>query len=271
MADGSILRTRALWGALVLAALVAPAVLSAQRSSPRVTWGLDSLRAGFCVHFLVDPATAARTPFRSADFVPLSEAANVHPSLRQVAMHDPQYAGWTPSAICTYQFASTRRGNRVQRDAGRSQVIGVWRLASRTVESPVPAEVMASSFDLGKQLSRPGLRVGLVRSSMGKVPESDQQALTVEIDRKTFITWNGDWSPDSTQSVGGANETWRLRGTEESVWMAQRAFQPAEALLMVGSVRVEGKTELARLLHASPIRWVGPLYRGGSGEIAFFR
>lgn len=272
MADGSLFGTRALPGALVLAVLLVPNVLPAQqRESPRIVWGLDSLRAGFCVHFLVDPAAASRTPFRPADFVPLSAAANVHSSLRQVATLDRQYASWTPAAICAYQFAGTRRGSRVQREGDKSQVVGVWRLASRSEGSPVPAEIMASGFDLGKQLSRPGLRVGLVRSQTGKVPESDQQSLTLEIDRQTSITWNGTWSPDSSQSVGRPNETWRLRGTEQSVWTAQRSLQPAEALLMVGSVRVEGKTEIARLLRASPIRWVGPLYRGGSGEIAFFR
>jgi hypothetical protein len=256
--------------AALAAGLLVPALLVAQ-GSPRVTWGVESLQAGFCVHFLLDPALVERTPFRKADLVPLSDAVDVDPSLRHAAAESADFAAWTPSAICTYQFAATRRGSRVQRDDDKPQVISVWRLAARSPGEPVPADVMASSFDLAKQLSRPGLRVGLVRSTSGKVPESTMDELKVVIDRSTTITWSGVVSPDTALDVGPASEQWRLRGTEESLWTAQRTFQPTEALRMVGSVNVVGKTDLARVLQASPIRWVGPLYRGGSGEIAFFR
>lgn len=244
---------------------------AASQAAPRVTWGVEGLQAGFCVHFLLNPALVDRTPFRRADLVPLSEAVNVDASLRHAAAESADFAAWTPSAICTYQFASTRRGNRVQRDGDKPQVISVWRLAARSEDEPVPADVMASSFDLARQLSRPGLRVGLVRSTSGKVPESTMDELSVVIDRSTTITWSGVFAADSSLAAGQATERWRLRGTEESVWTALRSFQPTEALRMVGSVSVVGKTDLARVMQASPIRWVGPLYRGGSGEIAFFR
>jgi hypothetical protein len=269
VADGSWPGAGARLAALALALWVPAAGLKAQAPEARLAWGLDSLRAGFCLHFLMDPAAARATPFRRSDFVPLAEAGGVHPSL-QVAAQDAQYATWTPSAICAYQFASTRRGRRVQRNGNKSQVVGVWRLASRPGE-PVPVQLMASSFDLAKQLSRPSIRVVLMRAATGKVPESEDRTLSIEVDRKTHISWNGTWVPDSSQAVGPATETWRLEGTENSHWTAQVAFQPAEALLMVGSVQVRGKTDLARLLQASPIRWAGPFYRGGSGEISFFR
>ncbi len=256
--------------ALAAAGLLVPGLLAAQ-GAPRVTWGVEGLQAGFCVHFLLDPALVDRTPFRKTDLVPLSEAANVDASLRHAAAESAAFAGWTPSALCTYQFAATRRGNRVQRDEDKPQVITVWRLASRSETDPVPADVMASSFDLVKQLSQPGLRVGLVRSTSGKVPESTMDELKVIVDRSTTITWSGVFAPDSTLAPGPGTERWRLRGTQESVWTAQRSFQPTEALRMLGSVSIAGKTDLARVLQASPIRWVGPLYRGGSGEIAFFR
>ena len=250
--------------------MAVPAAAQAQ-GAPRVTWGLEGLQAGFCVHFLLDPALVNRTPFRKADLVPLSEAVNVDASLRHAASESAEFAGWTPSAICTYHFGSTRRGNRVQHDDDKPQVVAVWRLSARSEDEPVPADVMASSFDLARQLSRPGLKVSLVRSTAGKVPESTMDELRVVIDRSTTIVWSGSFAPDSTLAVGPGAERWRLRGTEESVWTGQRTFQPTEALRMVGSVSVAGKTDLARVLQASPIRWVGPLYRGGSGEISFFR
>jgi len=257
--------------ALAVAASLLIAVPAAAQGAPRVTWGLEGLQAGFCVHFLLDPALVSRTPFRKTDLVPLSEAVNVDASLRHAAAESADFAGWTPSAICTYHFGSTRRGNRTQHDDDKPQVVAVWRLAARSEDEAVPADVMASSFDLARQLSRPGLKVTLVRSTAGKVPESTMDELRVVIDRSTTIVWSGSFAPDSTLSVGLGTERWRLRGTEESVWNAQRTFQPTEVLRMVGSVSVAGKTDLARVLQASPIRWVGPLYRGGSGEISFFR
>lgn len=257
--------------ALAAAASLLMVVPAAAQGAPRITWGLEGLQAGFCVHFLLDPALVGKTPFRKADLVPLSEAVNVDASLRHAAAESADFAGWTPAAICTYHFASTRRGNRVQHDGDKPQVIAVWRLSARSEDEPVPADVMASSFDLARQLSRPGLRVALVRSTAGKVPESTMDELKVVIDRSTTIVWSGSFTADSTLSVGPATERWRLRGTEESAWTAQRSFQPTEVQGMVGSVSVAGKTDLARVLQASPIRWVGPLYRGGSGEISFFR
>jgi hypothetical protein len=46
---------------------------------------------------------------------------------------------------------------------------------------------------------------------------------------------------------------------------------PTWSRALVGSLRVEGKGDLAKLLKASPIRFVGPLYRGGGGELRFTR
>jgi hypothetical protein len=40
---------------------------------------------------------------------------------------------------------------------------------------------------------------------------------------------------------------------------------------MVGSLKVEGKDDLAKLLKASPIRFVGPVYQGGTGSLHFGR
>ena len=257
--------------ALAAAVSLLTVVPAAAQGAPRVTWGLEGLQAGFCVHFLLDPALVGKTPFRKADLVPLSEAVNVDASLRHAAAESADFAGWTPAAICTYHFASTRRGNRVQRDDDKPQVVAVWRLSARSEDEPVPADVMASSFDLARQLSRPGLRVTLVRSATRKVPETTLDEFEVVIDRSTSIVWSGSLTADSTLSMGPGTERWRLRGTEESVWTAQRSFQPTEVQRMVGSVSVAGKTDLARVLQASPIRWVGPLYRGGSGEISFFR
>jgi len=36
---------------------------------------------------------------------------------------------------------------------------------------------------------------------------------------------------------------------------------------MVGSLRIEGKDAMARALQASPIRYVGPSYEGGEGQL----
>jgi hypothetical protein len=37
---------------------------------------------------------------------------------------------------------------------------------------------------------------------------------------------------------------------------------------MVGALIIIGKDKLAKLLRQSPIRYLGPMYQGGSGQLA---
>lgn len=262
--------------ALLLAAVTVPgmatpaAAQSVGAGTARQTWVLEGLRAGYCLYFLMDPSQVRNTPFVPADLVPLSAASGVDPALRRVASESPDYGAWIPSALCTYHFDSTRRGRRVQRDRhGRPQGLAVWKLAARDGDA-LPAEIMASNFELGRQATHPAIRVGIFKTAVRQVPETPQKEFTTRLG-KTIITWSGVLEADSALTPAASGERWRLRGTQSSTWTAEPRLQPASVFRMVGSVRVEGKTDLARMLQASPIRWMSVFSQGGNGEVSFFR
>lgn len=257
--------------AVTLLGMAAPAVAqSPGAGTARQTWELEGLRAGYCLHFLIDPSQVRNTPFVAADLVPLSAASGVDPALRRVASESPEYGAWIPSAICTYHFDSTRRGGRVQHDRhGRPQGLAVWKLAARD-DAALPAEIMASNFELGRQATHPAIRVGIFKTAVRQVPETQQKEFVTRLG-KTMITWSGVLQADSARPPAGSGERWRLRGTQSSTWTAEPRLEAQSAFRMVGSVRVEGKTDLARMLQASPIRWMSVFSQGGNGEVAFFR
>jgi len=253
----------------ILGAGPAPVVGQTAGPEPEFSWSLKNLKAGYCLQFLFDPKAARDLPFAPAELVPLSGAAGVHPALARVATESPEYAAWIPSSICTYQFESTQRGGRVQRDSKGTQGVAIWRVAPRSVSGPTPADVMITHFELARQLREPSVRLNMFRASIGKVPETGQDLIVTRIG-KTTITFVGTLEADSTATPVRFEERWSLHGSRNSVWSAEARIQPTEARLMVGSVRIEGKTHLARMLQASPVRWTGALYRGGDGEISFY-
>jgi hypothetical protein len=53
--------------------------------------------------------------------------------------------------------------------------------------------------------------------------------------------------------------------------IARLTLTPEWTKAMVGSLRVEGKDDLAVAIKASPIRFVGPAVVGGGGELVFGR
>jgi hypothetical protein len=266
---GAWSRTAAAVLLAVLAAGPGPAAAQGGGPEPEFSWTLKNLKAGYCLQFLFDPKAARDLPFAPGELVPLSAAAVVHPSLARVARESPEYASWIPSSICTYQFESTQRGGRVQRDSKGTQGVAIWRVAPAAAGGLTPADVMITHFELARQLREPSVRLNIFRASIGKVPETGQDLIVTRIG-KTTITFVGTLEADSSATPVRFEERWSLHGSRNSVWSAAARIEPTEARLMVGSIRVEGKTHLARMLQASPIRWTGALYRGGDGEISFY-
>ena len=66
-------------------------------------------------------------------------------------------------------------------------------------------------------------------------------------------------------------ESWSVSGLRGQMWNARLIRTPSWSRPLVGSLTVEGKGDLAKALKASPIRFVGPLYIGGGGELHFSR
>jgi hypothetical protein len=116
-----------------------------------------------------------------------------------------------------------------------------------------------------------------MEAKIGKVPVSDVNGVPSSDDRfqvkirKTLITWDGHPAKDSTQTNGSVEIVWASSETSSPKGNGHLTLTPQWSSPMVGSLKVEGKDDLAKALRASPVRFVGPVYRGGGGEIELSR
>ncbi len=261
------MRGRAVAG---FAALLAGVPLAAQRPAerPGTVWELDTLRSGFCLHFLVDPAVAARGKFRGVSQLPASASDSLHPSLRRVIETSPEFAAWIPQRFCVYQFSAVRAGGRLLRDTkhGRSQVVATWSTSARP-GSPGATILLTSNSGMNNSVKAVGLSIDGLKAAFGKVPESTDDRYEIHYSGST-LTWDGHASGDSTGAPRASHE-WLSPARNGRFIDVRMLLDPAGARLMVGALRVEGKGELARSLTGSPIRYVGPIVWGGSGSVGF--
>ena len=260
------------WLALAGLALTAPVALGAQAGNrppqPAETWSLDTLRSGYCIHFLADPATVANGIFRGAQPLPASATEALNPALRRAIQDSPEFAAWIPSQFCSYQFAAVRMGDTELRDRkhGRPQTLAVWSIAS-PAEAPRSAVLLVNNSRLSMSVRWLGIGIDVLRSEFGKVPESSEDRYVIKYDRTT-LTWDGHATGDST-GMAMRQRSWRVPARNGQLAIVRLRLGPSGSRAMAGSLRIEGKGELARMLMASPTRFVGPLVWGGSGDITF--
>lgn len=237
-------------------------------ASPSETWELKTLRSGFCIHFLADPALASRGAFEGAQLITAAADDSLHPALRRAIQASPEFATWIPSRFCFYQFASIHAAGKDFTDSrpDRAQVIAVWSM-------PVAANARKHQFlitnnsHLALTVRTLGLSTDILSSSFGKVPESTEDRYIIKYDG-ALLTWDGHPTGDST-AAAPVDQRWTSPGRNGKAYVVREQIEPAGARLLVGSLRIEGKGELARLLTGSPIRYVGPLVWGGSGQITY--
>jgi hypothetical protein len=237
---------------------------------------LEGLRAGYCIRFLITPNEASKEAERGFVLVPASEDATLHPALRQVVEGQPEFRSWIPSSFCLYYAHAVQlRDQRItKKNADKAQMVGVWSLAaveegSKSRRDLVP-ELYASRGRLN-DLAEPLLvRLNEINSEVSKVPDTSDDEYVIQIG-KTRLIWSGRTARDSTPVATAFEESWWLKGLRQAVWNVHMTLAPAWSHPLVGTLRVEGKGGLAKLLKASPIRFVGPLYSGGSAEMVFSR
>lgn len=267
MADGGWRLSRLVTVALLA---VVPHDLRAQQSgpAPEAVWSLDTLRSGFCINFLVDPATAARRTFSGVIPVPAASTDSLHPALRRVVQSSPEFASWIPEQFCILQFSSVRIGSRVLRDSkhGRPQVVGTWAM-SALPGAPRSVVLLTTNSRLSSSVKYLGVDVDVIKAAFGKVPESTDDRYEIRYSGTT-LTWDGHATGDST-AAPPMDRRWNAAARNGRVLRVQERLDAAGARMLVGALRVEGKGELARALIGSPIRYVGPLVWGGSGSITF--
>jgi hypothetical protein len=240
-------------------------------------WGLQGLRAAYCVRFLVDPRSAARELRAGFLLVRADQDQGLHPALRQVIEAQPEFAGWIPSRLCFYYVDRVQVGKRriAEKDARKAQMMAVWSLATLEQARRSQRDLVLDLYANNRPLIRAaqGARVQLeeVRSAVSDATDSIDDRYATRIGR-TLLVWNGRPAGDSTRVEQPLRESWSLTGLRrQGVWAADLAFAPTWSRALVGSLRVEGKGDLAKALKASPIRFVGPFYRGGGGELRFSR
>ncbi|HEY8195968.1 MAG TPA: hypothetical protein VIG04_03230 [Gemmatimonadales bacterium] len=257
----------------------APAPLVAQEQSDGragPVWTLEGLSPGQCVRFLVDPSIGRRGLYEKMRLLPAGQDESLHPALRSAIEGQPEFATWIPSSLCLfYSDAVSLSGRRFGGKGPRKRpMIGIWAVAATEQGSGARRDILLDFVGVGSGLSQAAanakVKLSEAQSSVSKVPGSDNDLYEVKIGN-TRLIWNGRPVGDSTQVEQPIQESWLGKGTSGTVWRIEATFKPEWSRAMVGMLSIEGKDDLAKALKASPIRFVGPVYRGGGGRLRFSR
>jgi hypothetical protein len=266
-------------GLAAMAQLAWAGALAAQSAQPN--WHLEGLRTGFCIQFLLDPASDALdhlpTGFRP---LPASEVKDLPVSLRSIVDGQPEFASWSPSRLC-FQAVDTIRADALvigDRSGRRPQLFAYWTVATSAPDGgarEVALDLFTSSDRLVRSARLAGQVVREARLSVGKVPDEDESGVPRTDDRfqvkfgKTVVTWDGRLAGESVPVPEQVAISWTATGARGTTANGQMTLVPSYSRAMVGALKVEGKNALAKALRASPSRFAGPAYVGGAGSVTF--
>jgi hypothetical protein len=271
------IRTRVTVGVAVATCCVV-SLLSGQ-TAPDIkearTWRLEGLRNGYCVRFLVEPEAASKELKSGFTLVPASQDSFLHPALQQLIGSQPEYATWSASKVCLYYLDAVQVGKRriAERNPRNYQLLGVWTIATleqRGTRRDLVLDLYASRENLLNAAEIAHVRLHEIHSSYYDHPDTTSDVYSLKIG-KTQLIWSGRPAGDSTRVERPITEQWSVSGLRHGIQNAELIVAPTWSRGFVGSLQVEGKGDLAKVLRASPIRFVGPLYRGGAGELRFSR
>lgn len=239
-------------------------------------WSLRGIRAEYCVRFLIRPDAASRELKDGYALVRADQDPQLHTALQHTIKGQPEFASWVPSRLCFY-FTDTLQLDRrqfIEKDRRKHQMIGVWTLATRDMKTgtrrDVAIDIYASRGNLIRAAQGTGVRLREAESIFTGWADTTADTHQAKFD-KTLVIWRGRPAGDSSRVAQPIEESWSVPGVRSSAWSARLLMRPQWSRLLVGSLTVEGKGDLAKVLQASPIRFVGPLYWGGSAELRFSR
>jgi hypothetical protein len=263
---------------LALAAFPAPSLQAQGPSKPREgpSWALRGLRSGQCVRFLIAPSAAA--PQLRSGFQPIraDQDQALPPALRGVIEGQPEFGSWTPSSLCFFYLDTVSLAGRtiVAKKGGRPQMIGVWTVAASEQGSgsrrDLVLDLSAGSAQVVRAAEAGKLRVREAASRTSLMPDSSNEMHEVRVG-KTRLVWTGRAVGDSARVEQPIEESWLVKGATGTSWNVRFKLAPTWTRPLVGVLSVEGKDDLAKNLKASPIRFVGPRYFGGSADLIFSR
>lgn len=264
----------------VAVALASAAPLAGQAAADaRDTWHLAGLSSGFCVQFLVDPASQAVEDLPAGySLRSAQQTSGLHVSLRSVMESQPEFGAWAPSSLCLYAVDTIRTAEFTLADKSgrRPYLVGVW-LVNAADPTGQPTQVALDMFTTTDRLIRAARRSGVAmheaRLTLGKVPGEDEEGRPSTDDRfqvrrgKTTVTWDGRPAGEETSGQAEIAANWVRAGSRAAVAIGGLSLSPAESRPMAGSLKVDGQDALARALRGSPTRFAGPEYRGGEGTL----
>jgi len=263
---------------LAVAAFAAPSLQGQGPSEPRggPSWALRGLRSGQCVRFLIAPGAAAQQVRGGFRPIRADQAQTLHPAIRSVIEGQPEFGSWTPSSLCFFYLDSVSLGGRtiVAKKGARPQMIGVWTLAASEQgngsQRYLVLDLTAGSAQVVRAAEAGKLRVREAASRTSLMPDGSQEVHEVSVG-KTRLVWTGRAVGDSTRVEQPIEESWLVKGASGTSWNVRFKLAPNWTRPLVGVLSVEGKDDLAKNLKASPIRFVGPRYLGGSADLIFSR
>jgi len=268
---------------LAAALLLAAAPLSAQDDGTREdVWRLRGLRNGFCVLFLLDPATASKSLPPGFRLVAAGDARDLHPALKTEVEAQPELKTWSPSHLCLYDVDTIQTHDYSLRDKGEkeTELLGLWTVNAMDpsgTKRDVALLLLTTNGRLIRSARLAGQTMREVDAKFGKAHEVDLDGRPSQDDRfqvkvgKTLVTWDGRQSEDSASASGSVAIAWIASAAAGGKAAGRLTLEPRWAQPMIGALKVAGKDELAKALQGSPVRFVGPLYRGGGGEIHLLR
>lgn len=246
-------------------------------------WRISGLRNGFCVLLLVDPQFASKSLPAGLRLIPAGEANDLHPALKSELQSQPELGSWSASHLCFYAVDTIQTTDYVLGDkSGRKpQLFALWTVSAAETASGAKRDAALLVLATSGRLIRSGRLAGQViremQARLGKVPEIDENGVPSNDDRfqvkvgNTLLTWDGRQTSDSAEASGSVEVAWAAADAGPGRGRGSLSLSPQWASPMVGSLKVEGKDDLAKALKASPLRFVGPLYRGGGGEVRLQR
>ena len=261
----------------VVALLVAGAApaLAGQATLPVAdTWTLEGNRGGYCIWYLADPDLARKMVPSSTQLTPAGTGAGLPSLLVSIIREEPRFAQWIPGAICfgLYQRVSSGSRSLAEGKPNRPIVIATSSLAAQNAHGVEGAtdyllDFLTDNRSLASAADRIGVDMNMLEYVSRVRVEGGDPAVTINLSG-TIIDWSGHALSDS--SVGRTRSvSFGYGGPKSANRLVRLELAPASSRLVVGSLSIDGRNNLAKALLASPARPIGPQESGGKGSIMF--
>jgi hypothetical protein len=175
--------------------------------------------------------------------------------------------------VCVYRFGAAEvNGKELVAREGDGETVG-WvgftarALANQPPGSAVAVLVFTSDWRAQRAAETARLRLRTEKLQFGQAPKSTDDRYVLELG-KTRIIWDGRAGADSAGPSGLLVDVFVREARSGPPVMVRWELSALERRSMIGALIVEGKDRLARALRKSPIRFVGPFYRGGQGRLS---